>query len=79
MRHGTERQKEREEKKKEEEREKERALNILFQSVSKNEENTRRDSKDALPQSRCCCRLGHWADTRDIHFPKHTDSVFAET
>lgn len=36
-------------------------------------------SKDALPQSRCCCRLGHWADTRDIHFPKHTDSVFAET
>lgn len=67
------------EENKKEEREEERALNILFQSVSKKEENTRRDSIEGRPPTtHCCWRSSHWADTRDTYFPKHTDPAFAE-
>lgn len=55
-------------KKKEEEREKERALNILFQSVSKNEENTRRDSIKGCPPT-VTLLLQTWPLGR---YPRHT-------
>lgn len=55
-------------------------MNILFQSVFMNEENTRRDSIKGCPPT-VMLLLEKWPQGRhrDIYFPKHTDPVFAET